>query len=61
LDEEEREELRRMEGIFRRFLAVDFEQDGVMESRDWMTFLRKNILEEGGDVSVNALSSSNDS
>ncbi|PLW39362.1 hypothetical protein PCASD_05030 [Puccinia coronata f. sp. avenae] len=61
LDEEEREELRRMEGIVRRFLAVDFEQDGVMESRDWMTFLRENILEEGGDVSVNALSSSNDS
>ncbi|PLW41595.1 hypothetical protein PCANC_17436 [Puccinia coronata f. sp. avenae] len=61
LDEEEREELRRMEGIVRRFLAVDFEQDGVMESRDWMTFLRENILEKGGDISVNALSSSNDS
>jgi len=45
LDEEEREELEMMEEIARRFVAVDFEQDGVVSSRDWMTYLRQHVLD----------------
>jgi len=45
LDEEEREELEMMEEIARRFVAVDFEQDGVVSSQDWMTYLRQHVLD----------------
>ncbi|WAR62693.1 hypothetical protein PtB15_15B280 [Puccinia triticina] len=43
LDEEEREELSRMEEIVRRFVAIDFEDDTV-SSRDWMDFLQQHVL-----------------
>jgi hypothetical protein len=47
LDEDEREELGRMEEIVRRFVAIDFEQDGLSSSRDWIAYLRENVLENG--------------
>ncbi|KAA1086786.1 MutS protein msh5 [Puccinia graminis f. sp. tritici] len=45
LDEDEREELGRMEETVRRFVAIDFEQDGLSSCRDWMAYLRENVLE----------------
>ncbi|KAI9616097.1 hypothetical protein KEM48_005354 [Puccinia striiformis f. sp. tritici PST-130] len=47
LEEDEREELGIMEQVVRRFVAVDFEPDGSTSSRDWMTYLRENVLNEG--------------
>lgn len=46
MDEEEREELAKMEAIARRFVATEFDKNDMPTDRDWIAYLREIVLNE---------------